>query len=139
MKSKYSASLSFLLNSFKSSFDCSVLPMGGVGVNLKPLFSKVFFCCTHILLGKMIILMSFIPVSKRGWGLGVFDLDPEPGLDPSPCLAPDPDPKSNPDLKNTVVHFVNLAAYSLWVVRRHAEFPVVVAVLLLPALVRMCL
>ena len=45
--SKYSASLSFLLNSFISSFNCSGLPMGGVGVNFKPLFSKVFFCSTQ--------------------------------------------------------------------------------------------
>ena len=91
------------------------------------------------MLDKLIILMSFIPVFKRGWGLGVFDLDPEPGLDPSPCFDADPDPESDPDLKNIVVHFVNLAAHSLWAVRRHAEDPAVVAVLLLPALVRMCL
>ena len=106
-------------------------------MNLKPLFSKVFSVVLNFLLDKLIILMSFIPVFKRGWGL--FGLDPEPGLDPSPCLDPDPDPESDPDLKNIVVHFVNLAAHSLWAVRRHAEVSAEVAVLLLPALVRMCL
>ena len=90
--SKYSASLSFLLNSFKSSFNCSGLRMGGVGVNFKPLFSKVFSVVLNFLLDKLIILMAFIPVFKKGWGLGVFDLDPSLALTPPPASNPTPTP-----------------------------------------------
>ena len=68
-------------------------------MNFKPLFSKVFSVVLNFLLDKLIILITFIPVFKSRWGLGVFDLDPEPGLDASPCLDPDPDPESDPDLK----------------------------------------
>ena len=44
--------------------------MGGVGVNFKPLFSKVFSVVLNFLLDKLIILMSFKSNRKamnRNW------------------------------------------------------------------------
>ena len=58
--SKYSTSLSFLLNSFKSSFNCSVFPTGGV--NFNPLFNKVISMSLSFFLHESIIFMSLSSV-----------------------------------------------------------------------------
>ena len=65
-------------------------------MNFKPLFSKVFSVVLNFLLDKLIILMSFIPVFKKGWGLGVFDLDPSLALTPPPASNPTPTPSPIP-------------------------------------------
>ena len=58
--SKYSISLSFLLNYFKSSVSFSAFPAGGVGVNFNPLFSKVISESLSCLCDRFIIFMSLM-------------------------------------------------------------------------------
>ena len=56
--SKYSRSLSFLLNSFKSSERFSLFPTDGIGVNLSPLFSKVISESFNYLADRFTIFIS---------------------------------------------------------------------------------
>ena len=103
--SKYSTSFSFLLKSLTSSFNCSVFPIGGVGVNMRPLFNKDISAEPNVLLDELIIFVSFgIASSIACWagdrGLGLC-LGHDPCPVPGPCLCPDL------GLKNKVLHFHN--------------------------------
>ena len=103
--SKYSTSLSFLLNSFTSSFSCSGLPIGGVGVNSRPLFYKDISAELNCMLDKFFIVISFkfvlsIVCLAGDCGLG---FGPGRGPVPGPGLCPDP----NLGLKSKVLHFYN--------------------------------
>ena len=76
--SKFSTSLSFLLNSFKFSFSCSVFPTRGVGVNFVPLFNKVISMTLSFLLDKFIVFMSLSSVFITDWRVGFLCPEPDP-------------------------------------------------------------
>ena len=103
--SKYSTSLSFLLNSFTSSFNWSGFPIGGVGVNFKPLFKSDISGKLSFLSDKLMIFMAsnfslFIDcwTGDRGSDHGL-------GSGPGPCPCPDLCPDPDLGLKKAVLHF----------------------------------
>ena len=49
----------FILNSFALSFNCSGLPIGEVGINLRPLFNKNISAKLNCLLDKFLIFIVF--------------------------------------------------------------------------------